>query len=140
MRYTNTLLLFEKVATILYFIILAVNLILPVVSGATLNINLFTIIMIVIWTITILSAHGYFKRMISTTDDAIVYDTILPIVPATLVRIIEFGWYFLRQRQSFRINVFVADVVLDIAFVIILLLDKSHYYYESRTQEELENG
>lgn len=136
LRYTNTLLLFEKIATVLYFIMLAVNLVLPVLSGATLNIHLFTFVMLIIWTIAIVSAHGYLKKIVSTSEDTIVYDTILPIVPATLVRLVEFGWFFIRQRQSFRINVFIADVALDVLFIIILLLDKSHYYYESRKQED----
>ena len=140
MKYTNTLLLFEKLATVLYFIMLAVNFVLPVISGATLNIHLFTFIMVILWTVTIISAHGYIKKIVSTSEDSVIYDTILPIVPATLVRIAEFGWFFIRQRQSFRVNIFIADVVLDILFVIILLLDKSHYYYESRKQEDLENG
>lgn len=139
MKYTNSILLFVKIATVIYFVIVLVNLILPVLSDSVLNFNLFTVVMLIIWTVAELSSRGYIKKVVSTVDDKIVYDTVLPVVFPTIVRLAEFGWFFLRHRSEFRIGVFCADVALDIVFVGILLLDKSHYYYEAVESEDSQN-
>lgn len=135
MRYTNSILLFSRIATAFYFVLLIVNLVVPVLSESSFNVNIFTIIMMIIWTIAILSEHGIFKRVVSKEDGKIIYDTILPILPPTLIRIIEFGWMFLRHRGTFRIGVFFTDVALDIIFIIILIFDKMRYYYEAEESE-----
>lgn len=138
MRYTNTILLFSKIATVIYFLALIINLIFPVLNSSTLNLNVFTIIIAILWTVAILSCHGFIKKVAETVDDKVIYDTIIPIFPATLIRLIEFGWYFLRHRSEFRIGVFIFDVVFDVMLVAFLLLDKSHYYFEATESEELD--
>lgn len=138
MRYTNTILLFSKIATVIYFLALIINLIFPVLNSSTLNLNVFTFIIAILWTVAILSCHGFIKKVSETVDDKVIYDTIIPIFPATLIRLIEFGWYFLRHRSEFRIGVFIFDVVFDVMLVALLLLDKSHYYFEATESEELD--
>ena len=86
MKYTNSILLFVRIATVIYFAIVLVNLILPVLSGSILNINLFTVVMLIIWTVAELSSRGYIKKVVSTIDDKIFYDTVLPVVFPTIVR------------------------------------------------------
>lgn len=135
MKYTNSILLFSRIATVFYFILLIINLAIPVLSGSSLNVNIFTFIMIIIWTIAILSEHGIFKKVVSTEDGKIIYDTILPILPPTVVRIVEFGWMFFRHRSEFRVGVFFIDVAIDIIFIIILFFDKMRYYYEAEESE-----
>lgn len=136
MKYTNSIMIFVRTATVWYFILIALNLIVPVLDNSRLNFNVFSIIMVVIWTITILSAHGFIKRVASTSDESIIYDTILPIMPVTVIRIIEFGWMFFRHRDTFNKKVFLIEILFDIAFIVILLLDKSNYYYEAVEEEK----
>lgn len=136
MRYTNSIMVFVRIATIWYFVIVALNLIVPLLDGKSLNVNLFSVLMIVIWTVAILSANGFIKRVASKSDESIVYDTILPIMPATIVRIVEFGWMFFRHHATFKPKVFFIEVVFDVIFIVILLLDKTHYYYEAVVEEE----
>ena len=73
MKYTNSILLFVKIATVIYFVIVLVNLILPVLSGSVLNFNLFTVVMLIIWTVAELSSRGYIKKVVSTVDDKIAH-------------------------------------------------------------------
>lgn len=137
-RYTNSIKLFVKMATVLYVAIFAVNTVLPVLDGDTLNVSLFTVAILILWAVALLSSHGYLKQIEYTDGSRIVYTTILPLFPAAVVRVVEFGWYFFRERSMFRLGVFGIDVFLDVLFVIVILLDKSHYYFEA--VEEDQNG
>lgn len=136
MRYTKTILLLTRIATALFAVMMAINFIVPVLSTKTLNVNIFTILMCVCWTFTILSANGFFKKIVSNIDGEIIYDTIIPIMPATLIRLVELGWFYLKHRSDFKIGVFLIDVILDVVFVVILLADKSNYYYMSVEEDE----
>lgn len=135
-KYTKSAMIFTMAATILGVVAVLINLIIPVIEGSATNINIFTIIITVVWIITILSSHGLVKRIVSSADGVTTYDTVLPIFPLTVIRLIEFAWLFLRHRSEFRARVFIIDVGLDVLLVVILLLDKSHYYYEAREEGE----
>lgn len=138
MRYTNSIMLFTRIATVWYAAIVILNLVVPVLNGTFLNFNLFSVIILIIWTVAILSAHGIIKRLVSTLDDKIVYDTVLPIFLPTLVRLGELAWMYFRHKQSFNKTVFLIEIAADIVFIIILLLDKSRYYYEAEEVIESE--
>lgn len=136
MKYSNTLMRLTHLATVLYAIIVLINVVLPVMSTEKLNVSLFTIAIIICWTIAVLSANGYIKQVAERMDDCIVYDTIIPLFPATFIRVVQLAWYFLRHRENFKIGIFILDVIFDIVFVAILFADKSNYYYMSVEEDK----
>lgn len=136
MRYTKSIKVLQHTATMIFVVLFAVNIVLPVKKDDVINANVFTFATLLLWTVTVLSANGYLKKVDYVHDGKVVYRTFLPVFQVAIVRAIEIGYYFIREREQFRPKVFWIDVVFDVLFVIVLLLDKSRYYYEAVESED----
>lgn len=120
-----------KVSKIIYFLIVLLNLFLPLYPGKIVNANVFQFAIMVIWLYGILCQHGYFKRQVSRNEDGkIRYEWNIPIVPIGLTRIAQIAYYLIRE-VNFSIPIFVAFVVIDVLYVAFMLMDNYTYYYES---------
>lgn len=135
-KYTKSIMLFTKIATVVYAISCIINLFLPVLKLKTVNLNVFTFLIIGVWGVAILSCHGIFKKVVAHVDGVITYNTIIPVFPITIIRIVELGWIFIKHRSDFKGVNFLIAIAFDVVLIVILLLDKSHYYYEAVESED----
>lgn len=121
---------------VIFTIILICNLVLPL-TGKIMQINVLQFVACGIWAYGLLSHLGYFKTQVSDGSDGIIrYEPNTPIIQISMVRLMEFLYYFLINTGIVNWTVFAVLVVLDVSYIIFLLLDKANYVFEM----EEENG
>lgn len=133
----GTVPVFLRLAQIIFVVLVIINFVLPLRSDHSAGFNVFNFIIIVLWVYALLSSLGFVKKIAKQDEDGIIeYDTTIPIAPVGIVRAIEFGYYMLLKHNVFLYKNFIILVILDITYLILLLIDKSSYCYESCPGEE----
>lgn len=123
-------------ADIMFIAVCVANVILPVLHTKNLGLDLFHFIIIIFHVYAALGCHGYVKKISMLEDDVIIYDTTIPLLQVTVVRILELIYHYFRHWKDLNLRNFIILVILDVLYFLILLLDKGKYYYESRAMEE----
>ena len=137
MRRKSNVRVFLLLIRIVYAFMMAANFLLPVTKGSGVIIHVLRMFHIVFWTYGMLGSHGYFKRIVSESEDGeIIYDTPVPIAQVGIVRSMEFLILFIFNRSVFLYKNFLCLLALDILFLVLLLLDKSSGYYVSVKEDE----
>lgn len=94
------------------------------------------VIVEVIWMKGFLGSLGIVKTFLSEDEDGvIIYDTPVPFLWVGIIRLAEIFYYIVLRRIAVNWQVFGCLVVLDVLYTVILLFDKSSYYYVSVKQE-----
>lgn len=133
----NAMMFLLRIAFVLYIFIVLLNLFINITGTGRINHDLFTILIIAVWTYGILCSNGYFKRTASKAPNGVItYTTNIPIVQIGFIRVFEFLWFVFLSKKEFNLKYFFVCVAFDLLLVILLLIDKSSYYYES-VEEDL---
>lgn len=120
------------ISRVLCCILCVINLIVPMYPESKVNVSIFQFLLIGFWIYGLLSHLGYFKKQVSfdTDEELITYETSIPIIQVGLLRIVQFGYYYI-AHVDYNLKVFVVFVIADIIYTVFLLLDKAGYVYES---------
>ncbi len=120
------------IARVLFLIIVVFNFALPLYSTKRFNTFILQFVIEGLWLYGILSQSGYFKIPVSDDlDNTVHYEFNIPFLAVGLLRIVETGYFYLTKRDVMNWKVFLTLVVMDVVFTAFLLVDKSHYYFES---------
>ena len=120
------------IARVLFLIIVVFNFALPLYSTKRFNTFILQFVIEGLWLYGILSQSGYFKIPVSDDlDNTVHYEFNIPFLAVGLLRIVETGYFYLTKRDVMNWKVFLTLVVMDVVFTALLLVDKSHYYFES---------
>ena len=127
--------IWQAMATFLGIIAVPLNSVLSVKTEGSVGI-LFLLAYLIIIIYGLLCCHGYVKKIASIDDlGEVEYKTAVPIVQIGIFRIIELGWYYWRAELLLR-NVLIL-IIIDLAFLVCMLIDKSTYVYKSKADTEL---
>lgn len=124
--------IFLQLSKIVFVLIVVVNLILTVNTKHVFGFSLFNFIALLIWTYGFISSLGFIKTVASEEEDgSIIYETRLPFLWVAVVRLAQLGYYQFLSKADMNFIYFIILVVLDSLYTILLLIDKSSYYYIS---------
>lgn len=133
----GTVPIFLRLAQIIFVVLVIINFVLPLRSDRSAGFNVFNFIIVILWVYALLSSLGFVKKIAKQDEDGVIeYDTTIPIAPVGIFRAVEFGYYMLFKHNVFLYKDFIILVILDITYLILLLIDKSSYCYESCPGEE----
>ena len=94
---------------------------------------LLNLVVIGIWIKGFLGSLGVVKVFLSEDEDGvIVYDTPVPFLG---VGIVEVVYYIVLRRLSINWSVLGGLVLVDVLYTVVLLFDKSSYYYVSMRED-----
>ena len=123
-KYEKSLMFNITVMKIGFAIIALVNLFFPVYKDEVFQFSLFQIGAVGIWFFGMLGGMGYLNQSI-------------PIVQIGLLRIFEVMFYVILRLDRVNWWAFLIFIILDVAYLVFLLLDKANYSYE---YEEVDNS
>ena len=123
-----------RLSVFMFVITLLLNVIAPI-QNRIFHPDFFNLLVIGFWIYGLLSSLGYFKKPVLKEGNRTEYITAIPIVQIGLVRLVQALWHWFVMHGDIQIGWFIALIVIDIAYIMILLLDKSSYYYESVERE-----
>lgn len=107
------------------------------VSKEISHINVFSLAIIVVWGYGILGNLGIIKSIVAEDEDGvIVYDTPVPFLQVGIIRILQFAYARWKYADSLQYGIFIGLVIMDCILTLLLLLDKSNYYYVSIKEDE----
>ena len=131
--YNNKRMVFFFYVSCIVFTIIAIsNLLLPLCNGAWLHPDFFQIGLILVWLYGMLCSLGYFKREVySDNKDTVQYEIYVPIVPIGFLRVGQALFYVL-TKKNIDLTVLCILIVLDLLYIVLILMDKSNYYYECK--------
>ena len=128
---------FLTFSKIIYTIVVLFNLFVPLFDAKLgVNVNVFQIAVIVIWTYGMLCSLGYFKKVVSKSNGVCKYEISIPIVPLGIVRILEGMFYAFLSEVVINWKMFIACIAVDVIYLLLILMDKSNYYYMSVEEED----
>ena len=127
----KSMLFFLKLSVVLYVCIALVNTFTSMDKSRLLGFSIFGLIASGIWSLGLLSSLGIIKHVETTEDGKTIYKTSIPIGKIGVLRIAEVFYYVMFHKSTFNLTVFLVTLALDVLYVLILLFDKSRYYYES---------
>lgn len=132
-EYEKSLKLFLHVSKIIFVILTAINIALPIVKTRAFIIIVCKIIIISVWGYACLSSLGYCKKVISEKDYAgrVRYETSVPFLPIAFLRIFEAFYLFVFRSGEVNWKNLAICIIADVVYLLLLLIDKSRYYYES---------
>lgn len=120
-----------------FFLIIVANVFLPLLQGKQSGLCIANLLVIGFWTYAFLGNIGIVKHIVSQDEDGnIEYDTIVPVIPVTIIRLVELGYFMLFKRINFEYKHFMILVILDVLFILFSYIYKGGYYYESRAEED----
>ena len=94
------------------------------------------LVVIGIWIKGFLGSLGVVKVFLSEDEDGvIVYDTPVPFLGVGIVRVVEVVYYIVLRRLSINWSVLGGLVLVDVLYTVVLLFDKSSYYYVSMRED-----
>ena len=97
---------------------------------------LLNLVVICIWIKGFLGSLGVVKVFLSEDEDGvIVYDTPVPFIGVGIVRVVEVVYYIVLRRLSVNWSVLGGLVLVDVLYTVVLLFDKSSYYYVSMRED-----
>ncbi len=120
-----------------FFLIIIANVFLPLLQGKHSGVCVANLVVLMFWIYTFLGNVGIVKHIVAQDEDGnIEYDTTVPVIQVTVVRLVEFGYFMLLKRINFEYKHFIALIVLDALYVLFSYIYKGGYYYESRAEED----
>lgn len=132
----NKSLRFIMRCSVFFFVCIAVlNVVLPIL-GKYLHPDVFNLLVVAVWLYGFLSSLGYFKRPVVREEQRVEYETSVPIVQIGILRVIQVLYHIPLKHDGINTVVLIVLVCFDVAYVLLLLLDKGSYYYETVEREK----
>lgn len=117
---------------IFYLVIVIANVVISVKYEFNIVFNLLVVLG---WATGFLSSQGYGCRFVSKIEGKSIYEIKVPIVLIGVLRILQLLLsYFFKWKIQFPLYLIL--VALDIVYIIFLVLDNSHYYFELGDDED----
>lgn len=138
-KYEKSLLFKPILIRFLWFVIVALNWILPLNKDLTWHFSVFRVITSVIWTYGMLTSTGVLCINTHVHENGMILyeqNTSAVTIAVGLSRIFQAVYYFVLRKAIINWPVLFMLVIFDIVFLFILILDKGAYGYAIEEQEK----
>lgn len=129
-KYEKSIMFRPMLMKVLFVGIAILNVGMPLNTAEGWSLDLFQLVMVGIWFYATFCALGHFCIPANVVQgDMELYEVRTPITPLGFMRIIECGFHWIVNPNTFHWKFFGLLIVFDLLFLFFLLLDKSNYGY-----------
>lgn len=131
---------FLMLSKALFVVVALCNLMLPITAKSWCHPHITQVVLVLVWFYGFLCSLGYFNNSITKEQDGIVVREIsVPIIQIGIFRICQIIFFLLRGSELDWKMYFVC-IGLDLFYLVLILVDKSNYYYISIAEGENETN